>query len=124
MPKCNRHTTNKVKVANERDPSKSIWKIAQEVGVNRTTVRQILKRLQLGVLQIFSPLKTALSRRAALASSSLLTKEVVKNRNLLKQVWFSDEAHFHPSGGGLTEQSNPQDMSHREKGITKDLIQP
>ena len=107
----NPHITNKVKVTNERDPSKSISKIAQEFCANRTTVRIFLKDFNLKSYTFSAHLKLPSVDEKQQLASSLLTKEVADNPNFLKQMWSGDEAHFHLNGD-LTEQSNPQDRSH------------
>ena len=86
----------KVRDAIERDPSKSIRKIAQEVGTNHSTVRKILtKDLNL------KPYKLPVHQQLAphdegqrMTFSSWLKEKVRENPDFLQQVWFSDEAHF------------------------------
>lgn len=91
---------SKAKTIIEKTPSKSIRKLAQELGTSHTTVRQILtKDLKL------SPYKVTMhhalnegDKEQRMTYARWLKEKTDADPEFLNHVWFSDEAHFHLNG--------------------------
>lgn len=94
------HDILKVKNVISTTPSKSIRKLAQEVGTSHTTVRQILREdLKLTPYKITTHQKLYDGdQEQRLAFSNWLKEKTDSDPAFLKRIIFSDEAHFHLNG--------------------------
>lgn len=83
-----------------KKPSKSIRKIAQEVGSSRATVQRVLKadlRLKPYKMKIHQMISDA-DRRQRITFATWLKTKTSQDMDFLKRIWFSDEANFHLDG--------------------------